>query len=87
MKNNKEYFFSTAIESIDDAIDALRDAGYAPACYRRCDLEGKTISHKVMLTDMRREYEVTSVEDCLKFIVNDAAMLGELVKTGSIVEG
>lgn len=86
MKNNKEYYFHKSIESVDDAVDALRGAGYAPGLYRRCDLEGQTNVYRVMITDLAREYEVLDLNDCLKFIVNDAVMLGKMVDTGSIVE-
>lgn len=87
MKNNKEYYFHKSIESIDDVVDALRNAGYAPTRLRRSDLDGKTIAYRLMITDLGVEYEVLDVQDCLKFIVNDAVMLGEMVKIGSIVEG
>lgn len=87
MKNNKEYYFHSTIESIDHVVDALRKAGYCVARYRKCDLEGRTISYKIMITECACEYEVTTVDDCLKFIVNDPIILGEMVRAGSIVEG
>lgn len=87
MKNNKEYYFDSTIESVDHVVDALREAGYSVSRYRKCDLEGRTISYRIMLTEGAREYEVTAVDDCLKFIVNDPVMLGEMVRAGSIVEG
>lgn len=87
MKNNKEYYFHSTIESVDHVVDALRETGYGVSRYRKCDLEGRTISYRIMLTEGAREYEVTTVDDCLKFIVNDPVMLGEMVRAGSIVEG
>lgn len=87
MKCNKEYYFHKSIESIDDVVEALRSAGYAPTHLRRSDLDGKTIAYRLMITDLGVEYEVITVEDCLEFIVNNTVMLGEMVKIGSIVEG
>lgn len=87
MKNNKEYYFHKTVESVDDVVDSMRDAGYSVTRYRKCDLEGRTISYRLMITEGAREYEVTTVDDCLKFIVNDPVMLGEMVRAGSIVEG
>ena len=87
MKNNKEYYFHKSIESVDDVVADLREAGYAPNRFRKCDLEGNTIAYRLTFTDLAVEYEVTTVDDCLKFIVNDPVMLGEMVRAGSIVEG
>lgn len=86
MKCNKEYYFHKSIESIGDVVNALREAGFTPSRWRKCDLEGRIISHRITIAESYREYEVTCVEDCLKFIVNDASMLGEMVRAGSIVE-
>lgn len=87
MKNNKEYYFHSTIESVDNVAEALRKVGYGVARYRRCDLEGRIISYRLTFTEGLREYEVTTVDECLKFIVNDPVMLGEMVRAGSIVEG
>jgi hypothetical protein len=87
MKNNKEYYFHSTIESIDHVVDALRDVGYNLTRYRKCDFEGQTISYRILITEGAREYEVATVDDCLMFIVNDPVMLGEMVRAGSIVEG
>lgn len=87
MKNNKEYYFHNTIESVDNVVEALQDAGYGVSRYRKCDLEGRTIGYRLMFTEGSREYEVTTVDECLKLIVSDPIMLGEMMKAGSIVEG
>lgn len=87
MKSNKEYHFKNHIESVTDVVGDIRDAGFALDAYRKCDLDGKTISYRLVFCELQREYEVADINDCLKLIVNDAVLLGEMVKTGAIVEG
>lgn len=87
MKNNKEYYFHNTIESVDEVVDGLCEAGYVITRYRRCDLEGQTISYRLAFPEEAREYNVTTVDECLKFIVNDPVMLGKMIRAGSIVEG
>lgn len=86
MKSNKEYHFQNHIEAVSDVVYRLRDAGYSVSWYRKCDLTGLTINYRIVLCELEREYEVTDLEDCLKFIVNDAVMLGEMIKIGAITE-
>ena len=86
MKSNKEYHFKNCIEFVDDVVCKMRDAGYSVCWYRKCDLTGRTINYRVVLLELEREYEVTNLDDCLKFIVNDAVMLGEMIKAGAITE-
>lgn len=87
MKSNKEYHFQDHIEAVADVVYRLRDAGYAVSWYRKCDLEGKTVNYRIVLPELEREYEVADLDDCLKLIVNDAVMLGEMIKVGAIAEG
>lgn len=86
MKSNKEYHFKNNIESVAEAVYKMRDAGYAVNLYRKCGLTGITINYRVVLPGLEREYEVVDLEDCLKFIVNDAVLLGEMIKIGAITE-
>ena len=86
MKSNKEYHFKNCIESVAQVVYKMRDAGYSVSCYRKCDLTGRTINYRIVLPELEREYEVTDLNDCLKFIVNDAVMLGEMIKAGAIIE-
>lgn len=86
MKSNKEYHFKEHIETVTAVVFRLRDCGYSVSLYRRCDLTGKTISYRIVLSELEREYDVADLEDCLKFIVNDAVMLGEMIKIGAIAE-
>lgn len=86
MKSNKEYHFKDQIESVAEVVYGMRDAGYSVSCYRKCDLTGKTINYRVVLPELEREYEVTDLGDCLKFIVNDAVMLGDMITAGAITE-
>lgn len=87
MKSNKEYHFQNHIEAVCDVVYRLRDTGYSVCYYRKCDLEGKTICHRLVFNESEREYEVVDLDDCLKLIVNDAVMLGEMIKIGAIAEG
>lgn len=87
MKSNKEYHFKNQIESVADVVDEIQNTGFVLTVYRKCDLDGKTISYRLLFCELQREYEVADINDCLKFIVNDAVLLGEMVKTGAIVEG
>ena len=87
MKSNKEYHFQNHIEAVCDVVYRLRDAGYSTSWYRKCDLTGITINHRIVFPELEREYEVTDLQDCLQFIVNDAVMLGEMIKIGAIAEG
>ena len=86
MKSNKEYHFNKNIEHVVDVADNLREAGYSVVYYRKCDLEGKVIHHHLVFDELEREYEVADLNDCLKLIVNDAVLLGEMSKIGAIVE-
>ena len=86
MKSNKEYHFKNCIESVAQVVYKMRDAGYSVCWYRKCDLTGRTINYHVVLPELECEYEVTDLNDCLKFIVNDAVMLGEMIKAGAIIE-
>ena len=86
MKSNKEYHLENHIETVADVADRLRNTGYVVNCYRKCDLTGKTVNYRIVLLEFDREYEVNDLDECLKFIVNDAVMLGEMVKIGAIVE-
>ena len=86
MKSNKEYHFQNRIEDVSDVVYKLRDAGYSVSYYRKCGLDGKTICHRLVFNDLEREYEVADLDDCLKFIVNDAVMLGEMIKICAIAE-
>ena len=86
MKSNKEYHFQDRIESVADVVYGLRDAEYSVRMYRKCDLTGRTINYRVVFPELEREYEVTDVNDCLKFIVNDAVMLGAMIKAEAITE-
>lgn len=87
MKSNREYNFNKNIESVIDVVYNLRNAGYSVSYYRKCDLEGHTVCHHLVFDNLEREYEVIDIADCLKLIVNDAVLLGEMVKIGAIVEG
>lgn len=86
MKSNKEYHFQEHIESVANVVYRLRDSGFSVSWYRKCDLTGKTINYRIVFPELEREYEVVDLEDCLKFIVNDAVMLGEMIKIGAIAE-
>ena len=86
MTSDKEYHFRNHIEAVSEAVYKLRDAGYAVSWYRKCDLIGKTINYRIVFPELEREYEVNDLDDCLKFIVNDAVMLGEMIKIGAIAE-
>lgn len=86
MKSNKEYHFTKNVESVIDVVAYLREATYAVSHYRKCDLDGKTICHHLFFDSSQREYEVATLEDFLKLIVNDAVMLAEMIKAGAIVE-
>lgn len=86
MKSNKEYHFQNRIETVADVVGELRGTGYSVCYYRECDLEGKVIRHRLVFTELGREYQVLDLNDCLKFIVNDAVMLGEMIKLGAIAE-
>lgn len=87
MKSNKEYHFKNQIESVADVVDAIQNIGFVLTFYRKCDLDDKIISYRLLFCEEGREYEIADINDCLKFIVNDAVLLGEMVKTGAIVEG
>ena len=87
MKSNKEYHFQEHVESVADAVYRLRDSGFSVSWYRKCDLTGKTIGYHIIFPELEREYEVVDLEECLKFIVNDAVILGEMIKIGAIAEG
>lgn len=86
MKSNKEYKFRNNIESVDDAITFLQSAGYAVTLYRKCDLDGRAVNYRLVFSDLAREYEIGGTEDCLRLIVNDGVLLGEMLKAGAIVE-
>lgn len=87
MKTNKEYHFQNHIDTVPEVVYGLRDAGYSVSYYRQCDLEGKIICHHLAFSGLEREYQVVDLTDCLKFIVNDAVMLGDMIKAGAIAEG
>lgn len=87
MKSNKEYHFQNGIESVVAVVDALQSANYDVTYYRKCELDGRTISYRLLFNMIKREYEVTDLEDCLKIIVNDAVMLGALIRYGTVIEG
>lgn len=86
MKSNKEYKFRNNIESVDDVITFLQSAGYAVTLYRKCDLDGWAVNYRLVFSDLAREYEISGTEDCLRLIVNDGVLLGEMLKAGAIVE-
>lgn len=86
MKSNKEYHFTKNIAGVLDVVDYLREALYSVEYYRKCDLDGKTICHRMLFGGLQREYEIVTLEDCLKFIVNDAVMLAEMIKVDAIAE-
>lgn len=86
MKSNKEYRFENHIESVTDVAEAIQNTGFVVTVYRKCDLDDKTIGYRLLFVELQREYEVADINDCLKFIVNDAVLLGEMVKIGAIVE-
>ena len=86
MKSSKEYHFKEHIGCVADVVYKLRDSGFSVNWYRKCGLIGKTINYHIIFPELERKYEVVDLEDCLTFIVNDAVMLGEMIKIGAIVE-